>query len=160
MIVKPDFFQSETYKGTIFKEKVVACSCKADPLHAGIMQYILESSKLGGLTVCIVNGDGFLKRKGRHLFMNEEERAFIIDNIKGVNYTIIWDDGTDYVDGALRLIKPDVFTKGGGVHIPLKELETCASLNIQLVTDVGGKNKIGSSTELMEQMKNLSWKDI
>ncbi len=142
--------------------EVVLASGGFDPLHIGHLKYIIEASKLGKYLVVVVNGDGFLHRKKKYNFMPELERAAIVDYIKGVDYTIIWDDGTQFVDGALRLIKPNIFAKGGDrssiQNLPKEELKACKHLDIKIHLGIGGFSKLNSSSELAENMRKLKIK--
>ena len=128
---------------------IVATSGGFDPLHIGHLRCLQESAKLGILVV-IVNGDGFLTRKKGKPFMSLEERMEIIDGIRGVSYVMSWDDGGQTVSGALELIRPHVFTKGGdrssaGV---VPEFEVCERIGCEVVFGVGG-GKIQSSSNLI-----------
>lgn len=91
--------------------------------------------------------------------MPEYERAKIVDHIKGVTHTIIWDDGTQFVDGALRLIQPNIFAKGGdrdsNTSMPDVEVKVCEQLGIKIQYGVGGNNKLNSSSELVENFRKL-----
>ena len=135
---------------------IVLTSMGADPLHVGHSRCILYSSNLGELIV-VVNSDGFLIRKKGFVFMPLEERMEIISSLKGVKHVIAWDDGTQYVDGALRRIRPDFFTKGGDrstlASIAETEVQACKDIGCTLLLGVGGKDKIQSSSALIEGAK-------
>lgn len=136
---------------------IVATSGGFDPLHVGHLRCILEAKKLGGSLIVIVNGDGFLLRKKRYKFMPVEDRMEIIDGIKGVDYVVDWDDGvTQFVTGAIGLIKPNIFAKGGDRAEPkdIPEWDICQQVGCQVVFGVGG-GKIRSSSELVEQAREV-----
>lgn len=138
-----------------FPKPIVATSGGFDPLHVGHLRCIQEAKKLGGTLIVIVNGDGFLLRKKRYKFMPAEDRMEIIDGIKGVDYVVDWDDGvTQFVSGAIALIKPDIFAKGGDRAEPkdIPEWGVCQEVGCQVVFGVGG-GKIRSSSELVEQAR-------
>jgi cytidyltransferase-like protein len=162
MLVETDYFMTATWESLRHNKKVIMVSGGFDPMHGGHLQYIIDAAKLkgpDGILVAVVNGDGFLHRKKQYRFMVEYERARIVDNQKGVDYTLIWDDDTQHVDGALRLIRPHIFAKGGdrsSNHVmPHDELSACNSLKIQLEYGVGGLRKINSSSELVENFEKL-----
>ncbi len=136
---------------------LVATSGGFDPLHVGHLRCLLEASKLGGTLVVIVNGDGFLERKKRYKFMPVEDRMEIIDGIKGVDIVIPWDDGTQFVSGAIDLIKPDIFAKGGDRAEPkdIPEWDTCQRVGCEVVFNVGG-GKIRSSSELVANSRRFN----
>src|ERR1700743_3937693 len=93
-------------------KKVVVTSGGFAPLHIGHLRCIQESAKIAddhwGVLVVIVNGDGFLVRKknGKPPFMNHAERMEIVAGLKGVDYVVGWDDGSQTGTGALELINP------------------------------------------------------
>jgi D-beta-D-heptose 7-phosphate kinase/D-beta-D-heptose 1-phosphate adenosyltransferase len=167
MLVDTNFFLGDSWNRTLDLSnkndcKIVMISGGYDPLHVGHLRYIIEASEINDgnvVLVAVVNGDGFLKRKKHYNFMEEHERAEIVDHIRGVDYTVVWDDGTQFVDGALRLIKPHVFAKGGDRSdtgsMPDVEVLACEELGIELLFGVGGTQKLNSSSELVENFKKL-----
>jgi len=132
--------------------KIVTTSGGFDPLHIGHLRCIQEASTLGDVCVIIVNGDGFLTRKKGQPFMNLDERMEIISAIKGVDYVVSWDDGSQTVAGALEILSPDIFAKGGDRSSPEKvpEFYVCDKIGCEVVFNVGG-GKIQSSSELIER---------
>lgn len=166
MLVKPDYFVLPEWNGAKWNKTVVMISGAFDPLHIGHLQYIVAASRINApnnLVVAVVNGDGFLNRKRKHSFMPEYDRAMIVDNIKGVYCTMIWDDGTQLVDGALNLIKPNIFAKGvskaGDDSIPESEQRMCDLHDIEVRHGLGGPNKLNSSSELLENFRKLQTSD-
>lgn len=133
---------------------LVATSGGFDPLHVGHLRCIRESAELGKTLVVIVNGDGFLERKKQYKFMRVEDRLEIIDGIKGVDIVIPFDDGTQYVSGAIKLIKPDIFAKGGDRAEPkdIPEWDICQQVGCKVAFNIGG-GKIRSSSELVEKSR-------
>jgi D-beta-D-heptose 7-phosphate kinase/D-beta-D-heptose 1-phosphate adenosyltransferase len=105
--------------------------------------------------VVIVNGDGFLTRKKGFAFMPEAERSEIIAGIAGVDAVVIWDDGTQFVTGALDILRPIVFAKGGdrdsASNVP--EFELCEKIGCKVIFGVGG-GKIQSSSELVRAVRS------
>ncbi len=131
--------------------KIVATSGGFDPLHVGHLRCLQESSNLGVLIV-IVNGDGFLTRKKGKPFMPHAERMEIAAGIRGVGYVVGWDDGTQFVTGALELIKPNIFTKGGDRNSAavVPEFELCQQIGCEVRFGVGGSDKVQSSSDLIK----------
>jgi cytidyltransferase-like protein len=127
-----------------------------DPLHVGHLRCILATvdmaEKDGGYVAIIVNGDGFLKRKKGKPFMSAAERAEIIAGIRGVDAAIIWDDGGQTVIGAIEVLRPDYFTKGGDRAVPedIPEWEICEKIGCEVIFNVGGV-KVQSSSWLLEE---------
>ncbi|MFA6447426.1 MAG: adenylyltransferase/cytidyltransferase family protein [Patescibacteria group bacterium] len=136
---------------------IVATSGGFDPLHVGHLRCIIEAKKLGKTLIVIVNGDGFLMRKKQYNFMPVQDRMEIIDGIKGVDYVVDWDDGSQFVSGAIDLIKPNYFAKGGDRAEPkdIPEWDVCQKVSCEVVFNVGG-GKVRSSSELVAKIKGSS----
>ena len=116
-----------------------------DPLHVGHVRCIQKTVDLadkdGGYVVVILNGDGFIKRKtGKEPNITELERAEIITSLLGVDAAIIWDDGSQTVSGALEILRPDFFTKGGDKSKPedIPEWDICQEIGCKVIFNVGG----------------------
>ena len=130
-------------------------------MHVGHLRCLIESAefvlKMGGRTrlAVIVNGDGFLLRKKGYAFMPESERLEIIAGVKGVDYVVSWDDGGQTVTGALEILRPFAFTKGGDRNAAenVPEFELCERLDCSVIFNVGG-GKIQSSSDLVRAIKD------
>jgi D-beta-D-heptose 7-phosphate kinase/D-beta-D-heptose 1-phosphate adenosyltransferase len=146
----------------IYNERLVVTSGGFDPMHVGHLRCLLDSAdfvrKVGGRTklAVIVNGDGFLMRKKGYAFMPASERMEIIAGVSGVDYVVLWDDGGQTVTGALAVLKPFAFTKGGdrdaASNVP--EFDLCERLGTQVIFNMGG-GKIQSSSTLVESARNF-----
>jgi len=131
-----------------------------DPLHVGHLRCIQETVKLAGsnngIVAIVVNDDGFLLRKKGYAFMPIDERMEIINGIAGVNIVTTWDDGSQTVVGAIEILRPSFFTKGGDrtdfTNVP--EYSTCLKVGCEIIFGVGG-GKIQSSSDLITNMKNV-----
>jgi len=90
-----------------------------------------------------------------------EERMEIIAAIEGVDFVTFWDDGTQTVVGALEILKPQFFLKGGDRCDPgsVPEYSICDNIGCEVVFDVGGKEKVQSSSELVRQYENIRIKN-
>jgi bifunctional ADP-heptose synthase (sugar kinase/adenylyltransferase) len=86
--------------------------------------------------------------------MLHQERMEIIDALRGVDYVTGWDDGSQTVVGALELLMPNVFTKGGdrssANRVP--EVDICEKIGCRISYGVGGTDKIQSSSDLIKNM--------
>lgn len=122
-----------------------------DPIHKGHVKYIREASKRCHSLIVIVNGDSFLKRKKGYSFMTAEERAYIIGELVGVDYVIIYESEKDDVCEMIELIKPAKFFKGGDRTGPenIPEWQTCIDNNVEVITGVGG-DKVQSSSDIIQ----------
>lgn len=127
--------------------KVVMTSGGFDPIHPGHISLFKESKKLGILVV-VVNGDSFLRAKKGRGFMPLADRLAIIDSIKWVDFVIPFEVNRDTtVNKALKLLKPDIFTKGGDRYDEdtIPEWDTCQKLGIKIKTGVGSNKQWSSS---------------
>ncbi len=137
-----------------------------DPLHVGHLRCLQESAEIAqrgarsgkswtpGVLVVIVNDDGFLMRKKEYAFMPCEERMEIIAGLQGVDYVVPWDDGSQTVVGALEILKPDFFLKGGDrdnrSNVP--EFDVCKNIDCKVIFNVGG-GKVQSSSHLVKNIR-------
>ena len=142
-------------KDNFFNNKIYLTSGGFDPMHIGHLRCLRGTHKLAsannGIVVVIVNDDGFLLRKKGYAFMPIDERMEIIDGVKGVDIVTKWDDQSQTVTGAIDLIKPNFFTKGGdrttAANVP--EFDLCSGINCEVIFGVGG-GKIQSSSSLVK----------
>ena len=145
------------HKNKVEGYKIIVTSGGFDPLHIGHVRCIQEAATLDekGLLVVIVNGDGFLTRKKGKPFMPHQERMEIIDALRGVDYVAGWDDGSQTVTGALQILKPHYFAKGGdrstAENVP--EFDLCNEIGCKVVFGVGGTDKVQSSSNLIKNQK-------
>jgi D-beta-D-heptose 7-phosphate kinase/D-beta-D-heptose 1-phosphate adenosyltransferase len=134
------------------KKKVIAVSGGFDPVHIGHVRMIIGAAQHGDVVV-IANSDEWLKRKKGYVFMPWEDRAEILESIKGVINVVAVNDSDDTVCEALSRIKPDAFANGGDRkkgNTP--EMDICDSLGIELLWNIGGE-KIRSSSEMVDDIK-------
>jgi cytidyltransferase-like protein len=139
-----------------------------DPLHIGHVRCIQEThriatdtskypSSLKGTVVVVVNADSFLERKKGFAFMPLNERMEIISALEGVDHVVAWEtEGDQTVCGAIEILKPRYFTKGGDrtdfSNIP--EWAVCKKIGCEILTNVGG-GKIQSSSDLVSRASEL-----
>jgi len=135
----------------------VATSGGFDPVHIGHLKLFKEAKKLGDKLVVILNGDGWLKRKKGAIFMPQLERKAILKAIKYIDEVIIWDDGSENVNGALKKIRPNIFAKGGDRDTldKVPEAQTCQEIGCKIVFNVGG-GKVCSSSQLLRNYCRLT----
>ncbi len=93
--------------------KVVFTNGCFDILHRGHVEALNEAKSLGDVLILGLNSDQSIreiKGKGRPI-QNEEDRAYILCNLRSVDYVIMFDEKTPQrLIGALL---PDVLVKGG-----------------------------------------------
>jgi len=91
------------------KYKVILISGGFDPVHKGHIECIQNAKKLADEVWIGLNNDSWLFRKKGKQFMKEDERKFIMENLKDVDYAYIMNplihgDNTaiDFIDHAKK----------------------------------------------------------
>ena len=94
-------------------KKVVFTNGCFDILHAGHVTYLTEAKRQGDILIVGVNSDASVKRlKGETRPINSEyDRAFVLDALKSVDYTVIFEEDTP--EELIAYLKPSIHVKGG-----------------------------------------------
>ena len=71
------------------KYKVILISGGFDPVHKGHIECIQNAKKLADEVWIGLNNDSWLHRKKGKQFMKEDERKFIMENLKDVDYVYV-----------------------------------------------------------------------
>jgi cytidyltransferase-like protein len=136
---------------------LVIASGYFNPLHKGHVEYLNQSKELGDYLAVIINNDIQRELKGSTEFQNQDERKFIVQNLKSVDSAMISLDKNRFVDKSIEFIvnwrgasfDKILFTNGGDQTEPTKEeLEICEKLGIEMVFGMG--DKIQSSSWLLK----------
>ena len=137
--------------------KIVVVSGGFDPIHSGHLSYFKEAKELGMYLIVGVNSDEWLMRKKGYVFMPIEEREEIIKSIKYVNGVNRFNDDDDSAIDLLHKVKywyPSdeiIFANGGD-----RNESNCRELSVEgvkFVYGVGGKDKLNSSSEIVEKIR-------
>jgi rfaE bifunctional protein nucleotidyltransferase chain/domain len=93
-------------------KKVVFTNGVFDIIHSGHVDYLTKAKASGNVLIVGLNSDLSVKKiKGeKRPLINQTERAFILSNLKPVDYVVIFEEDTPF-----KLIKelvPDVLVKG------------------------------------------------
>ena len=137
--------------------KIVVVSGGFDPIHSGHLAYFREAKELGMYLIVGVNSDEWLMRKKGYVFMPIEEREEIIKSIKYVNGVNRFNDDDDSAIDLLHKVKywyPSdeiIFANGGD-----RNKSNCRELSVdgvKFVYGVGGKDKMNSSSEIVEKVR-------
>jgi rfaE bifunctional protein nucleotidyltransferase chain/domain len=93
-------------------KKVVFTNGCFDILHAGHVDYLNKAKALGDILIVAMNSDSSTNSiKGeKRPIVKQNERAFILANLKAVDYVTIFDEDTPY--NTLKKLIPDILVKG------------------------------------------------
>lgn len=112
MIIKADEFIPirKTLKNE--KKKIVFTNGCFDILHAGHVDYLNKAKQLGDILLVALNSDSSVRSiKGpKRPIVCQEERAFIMSNLKCVDYVTFFDEDTPAE--IIAKIIPDILVKG------------------------------------------------
>ena len=93
--------------------------------------------------------------------MCEEERLEIISGFSSIDYAVLWKDESQTVCGALEIIRPNFFCKGGDrdsfQNVP--ESKVCEDIGCEVLFNVGG-GKVQSSSSLVDRMEKFGKRTI
>ena len=137
------------------KKKAIIVSGYFNPIHKGHLEYFNNAKALADELFVIVNSDLQRGLKGSKEFQKEDERLFIVQNIKAVDKAIISIDKDRTVCESIRSLQEkygDDYQLGfanGGVqdNNSIPEAPICNELGIQLIDGLG--DKIQSSSWLL-----------
>jgi len=127
-----------------------------DPVHVGHLRMLQDAKKLSNKVIVLLNNDEWLIKKKGKPFMNETQRKEILDEFKSVSKVIIqkFSDKSSAIaieEFVLNNPNKTICYCNGGDRSNIKnirEAEVCKKLKVHLEFDVGGKEKIESSSEL------------
>jgi rfaE bifunctional protein nucleotidyltransferase chain/domain len=93
-------------------KKVVFTNGVFDLIHAGHVDYLSKAKRLGDVLIIGLNSDDSVKRiKGnKRPILKQEERAFVLTNLKPVDYVVFFDEDTP--EKLISEIIPDILVKG------------------------------------------------
>jgi len=88
-----------------------------DILHAGHVDYLAKAKEKGDILVLGLNTDSSVSRVKGELrpIINEEERAFILSNLRSVDFVTLFDEDTPIE--LISTIVPDILVKGADYTI-------------------------------------------
>jgi D-glycero-beta-D-manno-heptose 1-phosphate adenylyltransferase len=93
-------------------KKIVFTNGVFDLIHAGHVDYLSKAKQLGDVLIVGLNSDDSVIRiKGnKRPILKQEERAFILTNLKPVDYVVFFDEDTP--EKLISEIIPDILVKG------------------------------------------------
>jgi len=93
-------------------KKVVFTNGCFDLIHSGHVDYLVKAKEMGDILILALNSDSSIKRiKGdKRPILQQDERAFIVSNLKAVDYVTFFDEDTPakIIDELI----PDILVKG------------------------------------------------
>jgi cytidyltransferase-like protein len=144
-------------KLTKMKKKAIIVSGYFNPIHKGHLEYFNSAKALSDVLFVIVNSDLQRTLKGSKEFQKEDERLFIVQNIKAVDTAIISIDKDRTVCASIAHLHKHFneayelgFANGGDQdNNSIPEAPICNALGIQLIDGLG--DKIQSSSWLLNK---------
>ncbi len=139
------------------KKKAIIVSGYFNPIHKGHIEYFKNAKSCGDELFVIVNNDKQRALKGSKEFQTQEERLFIVENIKATDkvFLAIDDDRTvcqtiknifEKYNGEYEL----AFANGGDQNNnSIPEVPVCEELGVKLIDGLG--DKIQSSSWLLNK---------
>lgn len=144
-------------KFKFMKPKAIIVSGYFNPIHKGHIEYFNNAKANGDKLIVIVNSDNQRSLKGSKEFQNEDERVFIVSNIKSVDMVFLSIDRDRTVCQTIKNVYDQLsseyniaFANGGDQNndsIPEKPI--FEELGVELIDGLGGK--IQSSSWLLNK---------
>jgi len=139
------------------KKKAIIVSGYFNPIHKGHIEYFNNAKTKGDILIVIVNSDLQRELKGSKEFQKEDERVFIVSNVKSVDHVFLSIDQNRTVCSTLKYIYEEMsidyeiaFANGGDQNNnSIPEVPICQELGIELIDGLG--DKIQSSSWLLNK---------
>ena len=139
------------------KPKVIIVSGYFNPIHKGHLEYFNNAKSMADKLFVIVNNDNQRKLKGSKDFQDENERMFIVSNIKAVDKVVLSIDTDRTVCKTIESIAKEfgekfnlVFANGGDQNNDnCPEKDICSEYSVELIDGLGAK--IQSSSWLLKK---------
>jgi D-beta-D-heptose 7-phosphate kinase/D-beta-D-heptose 1-phosphate adenosyltransferase len=139
------------------KKKAIIVSGYFNPIHKGHLEYFLNARQHADHLFVIVNNDHQRALKGSKEFQDENERLFIVSQIKPVDEAFLSIDQDRTVRKSIEKIVNDhnddydfIFANGGDQdNQSIPEAEICNELGVKLLDGLG--DKIQSSSWLLKK---------
>jgi cytidyltransferase-like protein len=139
------------------KHKIIIVSGYFNPIHKGHLEYFNIAKEHADKLFVIVNNDNQRKLKGSKEFQGEDERMFIVSNIKAVDKVVLSIDTDRTVCNTIESIAKEfgekfklAFANGGDQNNNIcPERDICDQYKIELIDGLG--DKIQSSSWLLKK---------
>ena len=143
-------------------KKIIILSGGFDPVHKGHVEMFKAAKFMADQVVVGLNSDDWLARKKGKPFMEFDERKFILESIKHIDYVFGFDDSDDTACDIIRKVNQlyntdntvQVFFGNGGdrTNETTPEMKYCKQNGVGLLFEVGG-GIIQSSSDLIANSK-------
>ena len=139
------------------KHKIIIVSGYFNPIHKGHLEYFNIAKENADKLFVIVNNDNQRRLKGSKEFQDEDERMFIVSNIKAVDKVVLSIDTDRTVCNTIESIAKEfgkkfklAFANGGDKNNNIcPERDICNQYKIELIDGLG--DKIQSSSWLLKK---------
>lgn len=133
-------------------KKVVFTNGCFDILHVGHLRYLNEAKKQGDVLIIGVNSDASVKRlKGESRPINNQfDRAEMLNGLKAVDYTVIFEEDTP--EELIATLKPSIHVKGGDYKkedLPETKIVESYGGEVRILSFVEGK----STTNIVKKIQ-------
>lgn len=137
-------------------KKAIIVSGYFNPIHKGHIEYFNLAKSAGDHLIVIVNNDHQRSLKGSKVFQHQDERLYIVSNIKSVDQVFLSIDTDRTVCETIKHIHELLsnkyslsFANGGDQNNnSIPEVPICKELGIELLDGLG--EKIQSSSWLLK----------
>ena len=94
------------------KKKIVFTNGVFDLIHRGHVEYLTQAKRLGDVLIVGLNSDKSVKiiKGDKRPIIAEGDRAFVLQNLKPVDYVVIFNEDNPY--NLINIVLPDVLVKG------------------------------------------------
>lgn len=138
-------------------KKLVFTNGCFDIIHRGHVEYLIQAKSLGDYLIVAINSDESVRKiKGKSRPINkEEDRMYVLENLKPVDFVIIFKEDTPYE--IIKNIMPDILVKGGDwkvediVGSDIVNANGGKTLSLKYVKDYSTTNVIRKLNELNQQ---------
>jgi cytidyltransferase-like protein len=142
---------------SFMKLKAIIVSGYFNPIHKGHIEYFNNAKACGDRLIVIVNSDHQRALKGSKEFQKEDERVFIVSNIKCVDEVVLSVDQDRTQCETLKSLHAKLnesyhiaFANGGDQNNnSIPEAPVCKDLGIELIEGLG--EKVQSSSWLLNK---------
>lgn len=133
----------------------VAVAGHFDPIHDGHLDHIEKAKRFGDYLVVIVGTEAQAIEKKGWWWLTLEGKKRLLMAFKGLVDEVVVNIDTDGTCAeTLRMIKPDIFVKGGDrveSKMPQKELDICKKIGCSIIYGIG--DLLNTSSGLKGKLK-------